>query len=216
MATMNCVYGYVKLQQADFKFGSTTEKEYTVDCIVEKADAKAWNKKYPKQKAKEFDREDFEKAFKIEAPYEGDEVYVIKLKKPAQYKDGTPIPDSMRPRVFEKGANGKLVDITKDKLVANGSKGVVSYDEVSNDFGTFAKLKAIRVDHLIEYKKAGGGSDYSELGDVESLADDFSDVPERQQSEAQKAVASKQVVAEDPLDEDIPFMRISDKLLMII
>src|SRR4030067_738778 len=103
MATMNCVFGYVKLQQPDFKFGSTTEKEFTVDCIVEKATAKAWNKSYPKQKAKEMDRADFEKAYKIDAPYDGDEIYVIKLKKPAQYKDGTPIPDAMRPRVFAKG-----------------------------------------------------------------------------------------------------------------
>lgn len=209
MATMNCVFGYVKLQQPDFKFGSTTEKEFTVDCIVEKATAKAWNKQYPKQKAKEMDREDFEKAFKIDAPYDGDEIYVIKLKKPAQYKSGDPIPDAMRPRVFAKGDTDKLVDITKDKLVANGSKGVVSYDEVTNDFGTFAKLKAIRVDQLIEYKQKGGNSDFSELGEVESLATDFSDVPERVQSDAQKAVAEdnkQHTPAGDSFDDDIPFM----------
>jgi len=203
MATMNAVFGYVKIQQADFKFGSTTEKEYTVDCIVEKTDAKAWNKKYPKQKAKELDRADFEKIYKIDAPFDGDEIYVIKLKKPAQYKSGDSIPDALRPRVFALGESGKLVDITKDKLVANGSKGAVSYDEVTNDFGTFAKLKAIRVDHLIEYKQKGGGNDYSELGDVESLADDFSDVVERVQSDAQKAVKPKPSKAEPDFDEDL-------------
>lgn len=207
MATLNAVFGYVKLQQPDFKFGSTTEKEFTVDCIVEKADAKAWNKKYPKQKAKELDRADFEKIYKIDAPYEGDEIYVIKMKKPAQYKDLQPIPDALRPRVFEKADNGKLVDITKDKLVSNGSKGVVSYDEVTNDFGTFAKLKAIRVDKLIEYKKAGGAAnDFSELGDVESLATDFDDVPERVQSDAQKAVVAKKTEPDsDELDDSLPF-----------
>lgn len=210
MATMNAVFGYVKLQQPDFKFGSTTEKEFTVDCIVEKADAKAWNKKYPKQKAKELDRADFEKIYKIDAPYEGDEIYVIKMKKPAQYKDLTPIPDALRPRVFEKGVNGKLVDITKDKLVSNGSKGVVSYDEVSNDFGTFAKLKAVRVDHLIEYKKAGGAANYDELGEVESLATDFDEVPQRELSEAQvkahsKAKESEPELDEDDLSQDLPF-----------
>jgi hypothetical protein len=207
MATMNAVFGYVKLQQPDFKFGSTTEKEFTVDCVVEKADAKAWNKKYPKQKAKELDRADFEKIYKIDAPYEGDEIFVIKMKKPAQYKDLTPIPDALRPRVFEKGDSGKLVDITKDKLVSNGSKGVVSYDEVSNDFGTFAKLKAIRVDHLIEYKKAGGAANYDELGEVESLATDFDEVPERELSQAQKAAHSKAAdfEDEDPEDDKLPF-----------
>lgn len=202
MATMNAVFGYVKLQQPDFKFGSTTEKEFTVDCIVEKVDAKAWNKKYPKQKAKELDRADFEKIYKIDAPYEGDEIYVIKMKKPAQYKDLTPIPDALRPRVFEKGDNGKLVDITKDKLVSNGSKGVVSYDEVTNDFGTFAKLKAVRVDHLIEYKKAGGAANYDELGEVESLATDFDEVPERELSSAQKAAHNKAAPEPQEFEEE--------------
>jgi hypothetical protein len=203
MGTINAVFCYTKLQQADFKYGSTTEKEYSVDCVVDKATAKAWNKQFPKQKAKEVDAADFEKIFKIAPPYVGDEVYVIKLKKPAQYKDGTPLPDALRPRVFEKGVNGKLVDITKDKLVSNGSKGVASYDENTNDFGTFARLKAIRVDELIEYKKAGGNASFDELGEVESLATDFSDVPEREMSEVQQSQrAQPQPEPEDDFDDD--------------
>lgn len=213
MGTLNnVVFGYVKIQQADFKYGSNTEKEFTVDCTVSKADAKAWNKAYPKQKAKEIDNEDYKNIFKIDPPFANqDEQYVIKLKKPAQYKkDGEThlIPDQYRPRVFEKGADGKLVDITKDKLVSNGSKGAVSYEENTNDFGTFAKLKAIRVDELIEYKKASKGASYDELGEVASLADDFSDVPEREQSEAQVKAKAKQKQAEPELDDfesSIPF-----------
>lgn len=207
MGTLNnVVFGYVKIQQADFKYGSNTDKEYTVDCTVSKADAKAWNKAFPKQKAKEIDNDDYKTIFKIDPPFaDQDEQYVIKLKKPAQYKkDGEthPVPDQYRPRVFEKGADGKLVDITKDKLVSNGSKGVASYEENTNDFGTFARLKAIRVDELIEYKKAGGGANFDELGEVSSLADDFSDVPERQMSEAQAKVKGK--VAEPEPDFDDP------------
>ena len=207
MGTLNnVVFGYVKIQQADFKYGSNTEKEYTVDCTVSKADAKAWNKAFPKQKAKEIDNEDYKTIFKIDPPFaDQDEQFVIKLKKPAQYKkDGEthPVPDQYRPRVFEKGADGKLVDITKEKLVSNGSKGVASYEENTNDFGTFARLKAIRVDELIEYKKSGGGSNFEELGEVATLADDFSDVPERQMSEAQAKVKGK--VAEPEADFDDP------------
>lgn len=212
MGTLNnVVFGYVKIQQADFKYGSNTEKEYTVDCTVSKADAKAWNKAFPKQKAKEIDNEDYKTIFKIDPPFaDQDEQFVIKLKKPAQYKkDGEthPVPDQYRPRVFEKGADGKLVDITKDKLVSNGSKGVASYEENTNDFGTFARLKAIRVDELIEYKKAGGGSNFDELGEVATLADDFSDVPERQMSEAQAKVKGKvsEPDPEDNFDQDVPF-----------
>lgn len=188
--TLNAVFGYTKIQQADFKYGSNTDKEWSVDCIVDKASAKAWNKQFPKQKAKEIDNDDFEKIFKIAPPFpEQDEQYVVKLKKPAQYKkDGEthPVPDQYRPRVFEKGADGKLVDITKNKLVSNGSKGVASYEVNSNDYGTFARLKAIRVDELIEYKQASKGNNFDELGEVSSLADDFSDVPERELSEVQK------------------------------
>ncbi|MNR54526.1 hypothetical protein D3C85_1747270 [compost metagenome] len=101
-----------------------------------------------------------------------------------------------------------MVDITKDKLVSNGSKGVVSYDEVTNDFGTFAKLKAVRVDHLIEYKKAGGAANYDELGEVESLATDFDEVPERQLSAAQQAAHNKAAPEPEFEEEDtdsLPF-----------
>lgn len=202
----NVVFGYVKIQVSDFKYQSNTEKEWTVDCIVDKATAKKWNKEFPKQKAKEVDNEDFEKIFKIAPPFDGDEQYIIKLKKPAQYKkDGVlhPVPDQYRPRVFVPNEEGKLVDVTKDVLVSNGSKGVASFEVNTNDYGTFARLKAIRVDELIEYKKAGGGASFDELGEVESLADDFSDVPEREMSEAQVAAQNK--AAQEPdLDED-PF-----------
>lgn len=206
MATISGVLAYVKLQQADFKFGSTTEKEYSVDLIVDKATAKQWNKDFKKQPSKEVDRADFEKSYKIAPPTDADEFYVIKLKRAAQYKSGDPIPDAMRPRAFVLGDNNKLQDITKDVLIANGSEGTVSYDVRENEFGRFVSLKAVRVDKLVEYKKKGGASnDFSELGDVESLADDFSDVPERVQSDAQKAVKVKEVEIEDEDIESLPF-----------
>lgn len=207
----NVIFTYVKIQQADFKYGSNTDKEYSVDCVVDKATAKAWNKEFQKQRAKEVDRADFERIYKIAPPTDADEFYVIKLKKAAQYKDGTPIPDATRPRVFVPGSSGKLQDVTKDILVANGSTGMVSYDVRENDFGRFASLKAIRVDNLIEYKKAGSATSYDELGEVESLASDFSDVPEREQSEAQAKVqekVEKQKVVESFEDDDpdlLPF-----------
>jgi len=207
MATVTGILAYVKLQQPDFKYGSTTEKEFAVNLIVDKPTAKAWNKEFPKQKAKEVDRADFEKSYKIAPPTDDDEFFVLSIRKPAQYKDGNPIPDAMRPRAFIKGDNGKLQDITKDVLIANGSVGTVSYDVKDNDFGHFSSLKAVRVDQLIEYKKKGGASnDFSELGDVESLATDFDDVPERVQSEAQKAVVKKVEEPEEDFDsEQLPF-----------
>ena len=210
MATISGVLAYVKLQQPDFKYGSTTEKEFSVNLVVTKAEAKAWNKEFPKQKAREVERSDFEKAYKIAPPTDDDEFFVLSIKKPAQYKDGNPIPDAMRPRAFVKGGEGKLQDITKDVLIANGSIGTVSYDVRDNEFGHFSSLKAIRVDKLIEYKKKGADNDFSELGEVESLADDFSDIPEREVSEAQAKVVAKEakkgkVVELDDETDSLPF-----------
>jgi hypothetical protein len=210
MATISGVLAYVKLQQPDFKYGSTTEKEFSVNLVVTKAEAKAWNKEFPKQKAREVERSDFEKAYKIAPPTDDDEFFVLSIKKPAQYKDGNPIPDAMRPRAFVKGDEGKLQDITKDVLIANGSLGTVSYDVRDNEFGHFSSLKAIRVDKLIEYKKKGADNDFSELGEVESLADDFSDIPEREVSEAQAKVVAKEakkgkLVELDDETDPLPF-----------
>src|SRR5690554_1485851 len=201
-------FGYVKIQQPDFKYQSK-DKEYSVECVVSKETAKAWNKKYPKQKAKEIDREDFAKIYKIDPPYEGDEIYVIKLKKSAQYKDGTPLPEELKPRVFEKTEQGN-VDITAIKLVANGSSGVAQFDEVSNDFGTFARLKAIRVDKLIEYRK--GGASFDELGEVVGGLQSLADIPEREMSEAQKVQRSEEdsEAKAKPRKEDSPKVETPD------
>ncbi len=171
----NVVFCYVKLQQPVTKYQSETEFEYVVDCIVSEKEAKAFKKKYKKQPPKEVPTEDFEKAFKIKPPYpDQEDQFIIKMKKPAQYRDRQtkemrPIPDKAKPRVLVPNGEGKLDDITYEVLVANGSKGVVQYEENSNDFGTFARLKAIRVDELIPY--SSGGADFSELGEVDELAD---------------------------------------------
>lgn len=169
------VFAYVKIQQPAPKYQSDNEFEFTVDCIVSEKDAKAFKRKFKKQPPKEVPTEDFEKMFKIAPPYpDQEEQFIIKLKKPAQFKNKQtgrmePIPDKYRPRVLVPGDNGKLKDITFDTLVSNGSSGVVQMEVMENSFGTFAKLKAIRVDNLIKYQQAG--QDFDELGEVDELAE---------------------------------------------
>lgn len=196
----NATILYCKVQQPTLCFESVDRKEYTVDVCVTKEQAKAWSKKYPKQKHKEFDNDDFTKIFKINPPFpEQDEQFVIKFKKKADYlKEGvlTQIPDTYRPRVFVKGEDGKLEDITATKLVSNGSTGVIQFDETTNKFGTFAQLKAIRVDNLIEYKSAG--ADYDELGEVGELQD-LSTL----ESKADKVVEPE--IDGDDFGDDVPF-----------
>lgn len=196
----NATILYCKVQQPTLAFESKDRYEFTVDVCVTKEQAKAWSKKYPKQKHKEFDNADFTKIFKIDPPHpEQDEQFVIKFKKKADYlKDGvlTQIPDTYKPRVFVKGEDGKLEDITATKLVSNGSKGVIQFDETTNKFGTFAQLKAIRVDNLIEYKSAG--ADYDELGEVGELQD-------LSALETKAAKVDPESKGSDDFEDDIPF-----------
>lgn len=165
----NVTFAYVKVQNPVLKYQSQ-DSEYTVDCIVSKADAKAWNKSYPKQKAKEVDNAEFTEKFKIEPPFpDQDEQFVIKMKKP-HIKNGKMMDERYRPRVFLVDANGgEPTDITFTVLPANGSKGKAAYNERSNDFGTFAGLDSILIEELIEYKSTntvGGAFGVSSLAEA--------------------------------------------------
>lgn len=182
----NVIFAYAKLAEPTKKYQSE-DTLYEVDCIVTKAQAKAFNKEFAKQKAKELDREDFEAKYKMEAPYEGDEIYVIKLRKPAS-KDGEVFDEKYRPKVLLDMNDGERVEITTSRLISNGSKGKVSYRITSNDFGTFAQLNNILMeeDDFIEYKSSGGGAAGSEFGSAKPVR------AEAPREEATKARANKE------------------------
>ena len=206
----DCTFLYCKLNKPVTKYQST-DKEFVVDICISKTAAKAWNKQFPKQKCKEVDNEEFTKIFKIDPPFpDQDEQFVLKAKKSAQYKDGKPLPEELQPKVLVKQANGKLKNVAKTVLVSNGSKGVMEYDTLENDYGVFFRLKNLRVDHLIEYQSATS----SELGDIEeddeissgdpstSLGNVEEDEPVAQEPKKASKKASKPV---DDEDEDSPF-----------
>ena len=184
--TISGVFAYAKIQEPAFKYQSTTEKEFSIDIIVDKATAKAFGKQFPKQKGKQVDNDDFEEIYKMPPPFpDQDEQYVLKLKRPAQYKDGKPLPESYWPKVMQK-KGGKAVQIPREVLVGNGSTGKVSYDVNENDYGTFAKLKNILVEDLKEYKKSGGsGADDFGLELEEPTADEFGSADEGEGNEVQ-------------------------------
>lgn len=173
------VFAYVKIQQPTKKYEST-DTEWTVDCVVSEKEAKAFKKEFKKQPPKEFDNDKFKEIFRIDPPFpDQEEQYVIKLKKNTHTADGKAMPEKARPRVFVKGESGKLQDITFEVLVANGSTGVVQYDVVENKFGKFAKLKAVRVDHLIPYTQ---DANFDELGEVDELATSTNELEDEQKS----------------------------------
>lgn len=181
----NVVFAFVKIQRPvkSMNEGST---EFTVDCIMSKADAKAWNKAHKGNAYKIYDNDEFLEKFHLdEIPFpDQDEQYAVKFKKYAS-KDGVSMPDELRPRVFEV-VNGKNVDVTFSKLVANGSKGRVSFSTFSNSYGEFVQLTAIQVTSMIEYQVTSVGSDFGEV--------ELAEVPE-----SAKQVVNKQ---SDPVGDD--------------
>ena len=200
----NVTFAYVKIQSPVNKYQSS-DTEFTVDCIVSKTDAKAWNKQFPKQKAKEVDNQEFTEKFKMELPFpDQDEQYVIKLKKP-DIKNGKQLDLRYRPRVFQ-SVDGKPVDITFDVLVANGSKGKASYTVRTNDYGTFGQLDAILVEDLVEYKSTavvGGVFGVTELADAPDMKAVTKQTEAFEDASAKPAPKAKQ--PEPELDSEIPF-----------
>lgn len=172
---------YAKIKNASLKYQSQTEREYSVDVHVDKATAKAWNKAFPKQKAKEIEYDAFVTKFGAEHAIGEEEQFMIKLKKDAQFTDKDTgqlkkISDAYRPRAFQADGEGKLTDITFTKLVGGGSKGTALFDITSNSFGTFAKFVGIRVDELVEV--SGDNADkFKALGEVTSLAEAPEEAP---------------------------------------
>jgi len=193
----NVTFFYAKLKSPSFKYQSNTEKEYSVTALVDKPTAKAWNKQFQKQKAKEVDYDEFVEKYGAEFAIGDEEQFLITLKKPAQYKDGNPIKENQIPRAFIDSGDGELEDITFTTLIGNGSKGVIQYDVTSNDYGTFAKLAAIKVDELVVVEEAGGAGRFNVLGKVKSLADN----PNKGEVVASSETASTNT----PDDDDVPF-----------
>lgn len=197
METINNVtFLYTNIQVPKNKYQSE-EKEWSVQVVISKEEAKAWNKKFPKQKAKSFDNDEFKEKFDIEPPFANqDEQFTIKLARGTTFKNGTEVPQKYAPKVYLQVAKGKVSDITMTKLIANGSKGKAAFDVVENSFGTFAKLNSICVEKLIEYTATGG----SPFGDV---VEDEQDASQREKFEKESTTKkSKSTPVEQDSDED--------------
>jgi hypothetical protein len=215
----NITFAYVKIQNPVLKYQST-DSEYTVDCVVSKAEAKEWNKAFPKQKAKVVENDEFTEKFKIELPFpEQDEQFVIKLKKP-HVKNGKALDERYRPRVFL-ATGGEPKDITFDVLPANGSKGKAAYVVRTNDFGSFAQLDSILVEELIEYKSSatvGGAFGATSLAeapeakvvvkqtDAQNAVGEATS-PQKPVSDSKVAgsVKAAPMASDEEFDSDIPF-----------
>lgn len=158
---------YAKVGQPDTKYQST-DKEWSIEVIVDEDTAEKWDEQFQKQKAKKIKAVDFESKYKIPLPanLKGEKnVYGIKLKRQAT-NDGVPVDESFRPKVYIDDAEGNRTEIGQSRLLANGSFGKVSYYISSNDYGTFSRLQNVLMDEdkFVEYQSSGGGKAGDEFG----------------------------------------------------
>lgn len=189
-------------------------KEYSVQIGVNEDVADAWDELFDKQNAKKMSNEKFIEQFQLKAEEGGDvnkllpepkakRQYVIKVAQKAEKNDGTPISDNLVPRVLvpdEKDPK-KLVDVTFEKLVGNGSKGHIIIRVNSNaDYGTFAYLSRMIVTDLIEYEVTSVGGLSEEEADLLGFDTEIelAEVPEANKSEEQAILDA----ADDTFDEE--------------
>jgi hypothetical protein len=211
---LDVTFAYVKLQSGSYKYQSTTELEYCVDCIVNKETAKAYKKAFPKNGYKEIDTSEFEAQYKIKPPFpDQDEQFIIKVKANANlrtdipsaglvYGDLVPYTWKTRPKVYLP-VDGGVKDITMTTLVSNGSKGDVALSIRENSFGTFPQLTGILVKDLIEYVKEGSGSDFGNVvGGYNPGDGNPQQVPTINEQEVEEEGGGN---INDDLDSQIPF-----------
>jgi hypothetical protein len=163
---------YVKVAQPDTKYEST-DLEWSVEVIVDEETAEGWDEQFKKQPSKKVKVADFEQRYKIPCPIEGvKNVYSIKLKRAAT-NDGVPVDEKFAPKVFLDDEDGERTDITRSRLLANGSFGKVSYYISENGFGRFSRLQNVLLDTkgFKEYIRSGGTgvAPGGEFGEVKAV-----------------------------------------------
>jgi len=167
---------YVQVNKPVDCFVKEKGQEWKASVIVDEDTADAWNEAYPKQTATVIKTSEFESKFKIPAPYpDAKKQYQITLRKNTQYtktekdndgnevKNSYDVPAEYHPKVFLQTEGGRE-DITQTKLVANGSKGIISVQVRQLRVGDVANLGNILVTDLIEYKgvKREAGSEFDD------------------------------------------------------
>ena len=162
-------------------------QEWKASVVVDEDTADAWNEMYPKQSTKVVKTSEFQGIFKVPAPYPDEKKqYIVTLRKNTQLtktfdvideetgepvigddgkvkkrKEFSPLPEMYHPKAYLQGEDGRE-EITKTKLIANGSYGTVSVTSRSTPNGPVAQLRNILVTSLVEYKGGEAGSEFDD------------------------------------------------------
>ena len=152
------VFCFAKVTEPALKYESENEYEFSIQIVVDEDTYDTFGETYSKQKGKAVKTSEFENIFKIKPPYpNAKKQFILKLAKGATYKSKengqiVMVEKKYWPSVLVQDGK-KAVKLDEGILIANGSVGKVSFEENTNSYGTFAKLKNILVEELIEYKK---------------------------------------------------------------
>ena len=194
---------YAKVTEPANKYQSE-EKEFSIDIVVDEDTYDAFGERFQKQKGKSIKTSDFKDLYKIDPPFPSEKKqYILKLKRPAQYKDGNTIDKKFWPKVLvQSGASATPLEV--GIKIANGSRGKVSFDENTNTYGTFAKLRNLLITNLIEYKDAGSADAADDFGLKTVIAgtSDFADDGEGNEIKVPAKAAAKPKKAVPAMDED--------------
>lgn len=188
---------YVQVQNPVDCYEKERGQEWKASIVVDEDTADAWNEEYNKQPALAVKTSEFKERYKIDPPFpDAKKQFVITLRKNTKLGNGEPVPELYQPKVLMK-KNGQLVDVTKEVLVGNGSKGQISVDTWEMSRGKVARLKNILVTELIEYVKPEGS------GGAYSPGDEFAE--EAKASASTKKQPQKTTKTVEPEDDDVPF-----------
>ena len=163
----NVYFYYTCIAEAKQKYQTTEphEKEYLTTVVLDKKQYKEFIKIFPKKATQPVDTPEFEEKYKTAAPFpEQDEQFILKFKQKTHKANGEPMPDFLRPRVYQFDAEGVQQDITST-LVGNGSRGVLRWSAFQAEKATnpSVSLKEILVQDLVPYeqpKVQAGFQDY--------------------------------------------------------
>lgn len=166
---------YVKADEPDFDAKTQQKTDYVVTAIVDSATGKEFAKTFPKASCTMIETAEIKDKFRIDPPNpEAPIHYAIKLRSNyiakgdipnTEIRKGDVLPPEFTPKVFLPTEAGD-VDITREKRVANGSKGNVAF-RIRDDaqYGKSVKLNAIRVTEFIEYEGAKPGVRTNSFGE---------------------------------------------------
>lgn len=154
----NVYFYYTRIAEPQQKWQTTepTDREYVTTVVVSQEQYKQFTAQFPKKKTTPLTNDEFVEKFKSQPPFPEQPLqYVLKFKQRAFKKDGAPIAESLRPKVYQFIDNVQT-DITTT-LIGNGSKGTIRYSvwvPTNNPaLGPAANLFAVLVTDLVPYDK---------------------------------------------------------------